>query len=159
MALRNDGPDSWLDEKLLPLHKWDPIVIHPPTPLPLSSKLALSSSSKNGDQQDTLHGYKSLMRALLTNILSSNGEWHAPLLMIIIDYIITCTLPFIGQHIMSLEHPSARGERSDRYDPDIVTSHNGYYYVGCYNCRIIVSCFIDPSPLSLPIHPHICIGI
>jgi hypothetical protein len=136
-AVDGEEVDSWLDEKLLPLDKWDPVIIHQPTPLPTSSP-----NVKSQHQVDTLHGYKSSMKELLANILSLNG-WHEPLLIIIIDYITTFTLPLIGRHIMTLEHASARGEGYDQYDSDNVTSQNGYYYL-LYG-GIIVSFFDDPS--------------
>jgi hypothetical protein len=152
-------PDSWLDEKLLPLEEWDPIVIHQPTPLsitiPSSSSLISSSSHNNKkksqqyyqrkDDMDTLHGYKSSLLTTLTNVLrndgSSNGrnEWHEPLLFMIIDYLITFPLPLIGKHVMSLEHASAREKRLDDYFPQKVVSYNGYYYVCAYQTLIVSS--------------------
>jgi hypothetical protein len=136
MALR---PESWLDKKLLPLDQWDPVMVHQPTPL------SISSSSRD---VDTLHGYKSSMLTTLTKVLndSSNGrnEWHEPLFFIIIDYIIPFPLPLIGRHIMTLEHASARGEPRDEQEVSDVTFHNGYYYAGTWQGNIVVSCFEHP---------------
>jgi hypothetical protein len=140
------SPDNWLDEKLLPLHEWDPFVIQ--KPIPLSTTPSSTRSPSNASvPADTIHGYKSSLITLLTHILSSN-EWHQPLLMIIIDYVSTFPLPLIGRHLMSLEHASARGEEYDGYDPRDVAFHNGYYYVEVGKAKIIVSY----DPLSI-VHP------